>query len=44
MWNIGDPTSAYGGIVGFNRTVTAITAEAMKGVFYELVVAPGMFP
>lgn len=37
----GDPVSAYGGIVGFNRTVTAATAEAMKGVFYELVIAPG---
>ena len=36
----GDPVSAYGGIVGFNRTVTAEAAEAMRGVFYEVVVAP----
>ena len=32
--------SAYGGIVGFNRTVTEATARAMRGVFYEIVVAP----
>lgn len=40
----GDPVSAYGGIVGFNRIVTAATAEAMKGVFYELVIAPDYEP
>lgn len=40
----GDPVSAYGGIVGFNRTVTAVTAEAMKGVFYELIIAPDYEP
>ena len=40
----GDPVSAYGGIVGFNRSVTAATAKAMKGVFYEVVVAPGYDP
>ena len=37
----GDSVSAYGGIVGFNRTVTAATAEAMRGVLYHIVVAPG---
>lgn len=37
----GDPVSAFGGIVGFNRTVTAAAAEAMDPVFYEVVVAPG---
>ena len=37
----GDPVSAFGGIVGFNRTVTAEAAEAMGPVFYEVVVAPG---
>ena len=37
----GDPVSAFGGIVGFNRTVTAAAAEAMEPVFYEVVVAPG---
>ena len=37
----GDPVSAFGGIVGFNRKVTAAAAEAMEPVFYEVVVAPG---
>jgi phosphoribosylaminoimidazolecarboxamide formyltransferase/IMP cyclohydrolase len=37
----GDPVSAYGGIVAFNRPVTAEAAEAMRPVFYEVVVAPG---
>ncbi len=36
----GDPVSAFGGIVGFNRTVTAVAAAAMDPVFYEVVVAP----
>jgi phosphoribosylaminoimidazolecarboxamide formyltransferase / IMP cyclohydrolase len=40
----GDTVSAYGGIVGFNRPVTGATAKAMKGVFYEVVVAPGYDP
>ena len=37
----GDSVSAYGGIVGFNRTVTAATAEAMRGVLFHIIVAPG---
>ncbi|MBI2907291.1 MAG: bifunctional phosphoribosylaminoimidazolecarboxamide formyltransferase/IMP cyclohydrolase [Chloroflexi bacterium] len=37
----GDPISAFGGIVAFNRTVDLATAEAMKDVFYEIVIAPG---
>ena len=37
----GDPVSAFGGIVGFNRNVTATAAQAMDPVFYEVVVAPG---
>ena len=37
----GDSVSAYGGIVGFNRLVTAATAEAMRGVLYDIIVAPG---
>ena len=40
----GDPVSAFGGIVGFNRTVTAAVAQEMSGVFYEVVVAPGFDP
>ena len=37
----GDTVSAYGGIVAFNRTVKAESARAMRGVFYEVVAAPG---
>ena len=37
----GDSTSAYGGIVAFNTTLTADAARAMRGVFYEIVLAPG---
>jgi phosphoribosylaminoimidazolecarboxamide formyltransferase/IMP cyclohydrolase len=38
----GDPVSAFGGIVGFNRPVDRLTAEAMcrPGRFIEAVVAP----
>ena len=40
----GDPVSAFGGIVGFNRTVTAEVAREMGKIFYEVVVAPGYEP
>ena len=40
----GDTVSAFGGIVGFNRTVNAAAAEAMNPVFYEVVVAPDYEP
>jgi len=40
----GDSISAFGGIVGYNRTVTAAAANAMEAVFYEVVVAPGYEP
>ncbi|KAN0004246.1 hypothetical protein ACTFIZ_010385 [Dictyostelium cf. discoideum] len=36
----GDPKSAYGGILGFNRTLTLETATALKSVFYEVIIAP----
>ena len=36
----GDSVSAYGGIVGFNRAVTVDTAEAMRGVLFDIIVAP----
>ena len=36
----GDSISAYGGIVGFNRPVTKATADAMRGVLYDIIVAP----
>ncbi len=40
----GDSVSAYGGIVGFNRPVTAATAEAMRKVLFDIIVAPGYDP
>ena len=40
----GDTVSAFGGIVGFNTTVTEETARQMSGVFYEVVVAPDYEP
>ena len=42
----GDPVSAFGSVVGFNRTVDADTADALsKGdKFVEAIVAPGFEP
>ena len=37
----GDTISAFGGIVAFNRTVDAASAQAMDPIFYEVVIAPG---
>jgi phosphoribosylaminoimidazolecarboxamide formyltransferase/IMP cyclohydrolase len=37
-----DPRSAFGGVVAFNRELDARTAEAMSGVFTEVVVAPSV--
>lgn len=37
----GDSVSAYGGVVAFNRTVTTATADAMRGVLYDQLIAPG---
>jgi phosphoribosylaminoimidazolecarboxamide formyltransferase/IMP cyclohydrolase len=41
-----DPTSAYGGIVAFNRPLDAATAEAMQSSkqFVEVLIAPGFTP
>ncbi len=36
----GDPVSAYGGIVAFNRKVDAETAQRLSKLFVEVVVAP----
>ena len=36
----GDSVSAYGGIVAFNRVVSIETAEAMKGVLFDIIIAP----
>jgi phosphoribosylaminoimidazolecarboxamide formyltransferase/IMP cyclohydrolase len=35
-----DPTSAFGGIIAFNRPVDAATVEAVAAQFLELLIAP----
>ncbi|MYA97876.1 MAG: bifunctional phosphoribosylaminoimidazolecarboxamide formyltransferase/IMP cyclohydrolase [Nitrospinae bacterium] len=35
-----DPVSAFGSVIGYNRKVDAHTAEAMRKLFVEAVVAP----
>ena len=35
-----DTVSAFGGILGVNRPVTAAFAEAMRETFYEAIIAP----
>ncbi|MFC1901760.1 bifunctional phosphoribosylaminoimidazolecarboxamide formyltransferase/IMP cyclohydrolase [Chloroflexota bacterium] len=40
----GDEIAAFGGIVAANRPVTLAMAEAMRPVFYEIVIAPGYEP
>jgi phosphoribosylaminoimidazolecarboxamide formyltransferase/IMP cyclohydrolase len=39
-----DPTSAFGGIVAFNRTVDEAAARAVVEIFTEVVVAPDYEP
>ncbi|MGO4534559.1 bifunctional phosphoribosylaminoimidazolecarboxamide formyltransferase/IMP cyclohydrolase [Leifsonia sp. 2MCAF36] len=36
-----DPVSAYGGVIAANRTVTLAMAETVKGIFTEVLIAPG---
>lgn len=36
----GDPVSAYGGIIGFNREVDAATAREVTQLFFEAIIAP----
>jgi len=36
-----DPTSAFGGIIAFNRRVDGVTARAVNEKFAEVVIAPG---
>jgi len=36
-----DPTSAFGGIVAFNRDIDAATVEAVAAQFVEVLIAPG---
>jgi phosphoribosylaminoimidazolecarboxamide formyltransferase / IMP cyclohydrolase len=40
----GDPVSAYGGVIGFNREVDEETARKVSELFYECIVAPGYTP
>lgn len=40
----GDPISAYGGIVAFNRKVDAAAARELSPVFFEAVIAPEFCP
>jgi len=40
----GDTAAAFGGIVATNRKLTLAMAEAMKPVFYEIVIAPEYEP
>jgi phosphoribosylaminoimidazolecarboxamide formyltransferase/IMP cyclohydrolase len=37
-----DPLSAFGGIVGVNRTIDVDTARALTSTFIEAVIAPGI--
>lgn len=37
-----DPVSIFGGILAFNRPVDGPTAEAMREVFLEVVLRPGL--
>jgi phosphoribosylaminoimidazolecarboxamide formyltransferase / IMP cyclohydrolase len=39
-----DPTSAFGGIIAFNRELDAATAEAVAQQFVEVVIAPHVAP
>lgn len=40
-----DPTSAFGGIIAFNRTLDANTAKAIiERQFVEVIIAPGVEP
>jgi len=39
-----DPTSAFGGIIAFNRTLDAAGAQAVSKQFVEVLMAPGYTP
>jgi phosphoribosylaminoimidazolecarboxamide formyltransferase/IMP cyclohydrolase len=39
-----DPTSAFGGIIAFNREVDAASVEAVSAQFVEVLIAPGYAP
>ncbi|MBU0727500.1 bifunctional phosphoribosylaminoimidazolecarboxamide formyltransferase/IMP cyclohydrolase [bacterium] len=37
----GDPKSAFGGVIAFNKTCTKDIAESITSKFFEVVIAPG---
>ena len=37
----GDPVSAFGGIIIFNRTVNRAAADKINEVFFEVIISPG---
>jgi len=39
-----DPVSAYGGILGLNRPLDAVTAREIATTFVEAIIAPGYTP
>lgn len=39
-----DPVSAFGGIIGVNRPLDDVTAEAIAALFVECIAAPGYSP
>lgn len=39
-----DPLSAYGGIVALNRELDAATANAMRKIFLDTIIAPSFHP
>ena len=39
-----DPVSAFGGVIGFNRTVNLATAELVSHLFAEAIAAPDYHP
>ena len=39
-----DPTSAFGGIIAFNRTLDAVAAQAVSKQFVEVLMAPDFTP
>jgi phosphoribosylaminoimidazolecarboxamide formyltransferase/IMP cyclohydrolase len=40
----GDSVSAYGGVIGANRTIDEAAARAIRPGFFEAIVAPGYTP
>src|SRR5436190_5828154 len=40
----GDPVSAYGGIIGCNRRIDAVTAQEISQLFYEAIITPDYTP